>query len=141
MVVPSSGAAGHGIRLPDPDPESEDSLPPRSALSSSMTAPFGSFVQFLSSQNPDILSSFGDTSGPAAAALGAPPSVTPSTPLLPSVRGGGGGEFGSGLRSLPHALRVVGACEVAGPQRQDRRPCTLGDSPCACLHHTRGGSV
>ena len=133
-VGPSSTAAGPGMHLPDPGLESEVLLPPRSAPTSSMSALFDSFVHFLGSQKP--------------ATLGAPPS-TPSTPPPPPPppppvtvsAGGGGGVFGSGLHSLPHALRAVGACEVAGPHRQDHRPCTFGESPCAFIHPSRGGSI
>ena len=118
LEVPSSAAAGHGTNtLPDPGPESDVVLPPRSAPTNRMSALFGLFMQFMSTHNLEFISSFGDAPGPAAAAPGVPTSVTPFTPpaSVCAGGGGGGGEFGSGLRSLSHALRAVGACEVAGP--------------------------
>ena len=61
---PSSAAAGHGTRIPDPGSEPDEFLPPkvsRSAPTKVMTAFFDSFMQFMSSHNPDNFSNrFGD---------------------------------------------------------------------------------
>ena len=57
---------------------------------------------------------------------GVPSSVTPPTPRVSLCWGG---EFGSGLHSLQHALHAVGRVSLLAPSAVDRRPQPLGNPP------------
>ena len=132
--VPSNAAAGHGTRLPDPGSETDDVLPPndlRSAPTNVMSTLFGSFMQFMNTQNPELFANFWAASGSAIATeSGVPSSVTPSTPPPPSQSVLGGGVSSVSFSAPSHLLFTrLGRVSSLAPSAVDRRPRPLAPAP------------